>query len=112
MQLKLACCRNGSPPIPAETGRRYFEHSALTELFRPQVETDLLRSGCLKSAVGLVIVAIAALLIIVAAFAWWVAAMVVAIAAAEGQSYARQAFDNRRDPHDPHSGVRPNGWRH
>src|SRR6516225_10830774 len=34
------------------------------------------------------------------------------IAPAADQSHARQAFDNwccRRDPHDPHSAVRPNG---
>jgi hypothetical protein len=32
------CCRSGSPPIPAETGRKYSKHSPLTVLFRPQVE--------------------------------------------------------------------------
>jgi len=42
----------------------------------------------------------------------FVAAM---IAPAADQPHARQAFDNRccrRDPHDAHSAVRPNGWRH
>jgi hypothetical protein len=31
------CCRSGSPPIPAETSRKYSKRSPLTVFFRPQV---------------------------------------------------------------------------
>jgi len=33
------CCRSGSPPIPAETPRKYSKRSPLTVLFRPQFQT-------------------------------------------------------------------------
>ena len=36
------CCRSGFPPIPAETGQRYFKRSSLTVLLRPQVQNYLL----------------------------------------------------------------------
>ena len=32
------CCRSGSPPIPAETVRKYSKTSRLTVLLRPQAQ--------------------------------------------------------------------------